>query len=246
METAINIGYSCNLLTDDMLDVFIVEGSSSSEVKAELLRNFETLCQKSHPDNEYGLVITGPALGHALEPDIEHDLLKVALKCRAVICCRVTPLQKAQVVQLVKRTQAAVTLSIGDGANDVSMIKEAHIGVGISGEEGTQAVLASDYSIAQFKHLERLLLVHGRWSYFRMCRFLDYFFYKNFAFTLIHFWFAFLCGFSAANVYDPWMITIYNVFFTSFPPLCLGLLDKVSKYFPFDERPRETERYSLC
>ena len=123
METAINIGYSCNLLTDDMLDVFIVEGSSSSEVKSELLRNYETLCQKSHPDNEYGLVITGPALGHALEPDIEHDLLKVALKCKAVICCRVTPLQKAQVVQLVKRTQAAVTLSIGDGANDVSMIK---------------------------------------------------------------------------------------------------------------------------
>lgn len=76
-------------------------------------------------------------------------------------------------------------------------ISAAHIGVGISGQEGMQAVLASDYSIAQFRFLERLLLVHGRWSYYRMCKFLRYFFYKNFAFTLCHIWFAFFCGFSA-------------------------------------------------
>ena len=76
-------------------------------------------------------------------------------------------------------------------------ISAAHIGVGISGQEGMQAVLASDYSIAQFRFLERLLLVHGRWSYYRMCKFLRYFFYKNFAFTLCHFWYAFFCGFSA-------------------------------------------------
>lgn len=73
----------------------------------------------------------------------------------------------------------------------------AHIGVGISGQEGMQAVLASDYSFAQFRYLQRLLLVHGRWSYFRMCNFLGYFFYKNFAFTLVHFWYGFFCGFSA-------------------------------------------------
>lgn len=73
----------------------------------------------------------------------------------------------------------------------------AHIGVGISGQEGIQAVLASDYSFSQFKFLQRLLLVHGRWSYLRMCKFLCYFFYKNFAFTMVHFWFGFFCGFSA-------------------------------------------------
>jgi P-type E1-E2 ATPase len=119
------------------------------------------------------------------------------LSGKSVICCRVTPLQKAMVVELIKKNKKAVTLAIGDGANDVSMIKAAHIGVGISGQEGMQAVLASDYSIAQFRFLERLLLVHGRWSYYRMCKFLRYFFYKNFAFTLCHFWFAFFCGFSA-------------------------------------------------
>lgn len=73
----------------------------------------------------------------------------------------------------------------------------ADIGVGISGQEGIQAVLASDYSFSQFRFLQRLLLVHGRWSYLRMCRFLCYFFYKNFAFTMVHFWFGFFCGFSA-------------------------------------------------
>jgi P-type E1-E2 ATPase len=69
--------------------------------------------------------------------------------------------------------------------------------VGISGQEGQQAVLASDFSIGQFRYLERLLLVHGRWSYYRISKFLRYFFYKNFASTLCHFWFAFFCGFSA-------------------------------------------------
>lgn len=125
------------------------------------------------------------------------SFIEVASQCKAVICCRVTPLQKALVVELVKRTKKAVTLAIGDGANDVSMIKAAHIGVGISGQEGMQAVLASDYSIAQFRYLERLLLVHGRWSYYRMCKFLRYFFYKNIAFTFGHFWYAYFCGFSA-------------------------------------------------
>lgn len=109
-----------------------------------------------------------------------------------------------------------------------------------------QAVLASDYSIAQFRFLERLLLVHGRWSYYRMCKFLRYFFYKNFAFTLCHFWFAFFCGFSAQvryinptrpgttskfsfflqTVFDPMFIAVYNLFYTSMPVLALGIFDQ--------------------
>ena len=90
-----------------------------------------------------------------------------------------------------------VTLAIGDGANDVTTTKAENTGVGISGHEDMQAVLASDYSTAQFRFLQRLLLVHGRLSYYRMCKFLRYFFYKNFAFIFCHFWFAFFCGFSA-------------------------------------------------
>lgn len=149
------------------------------------------------PSGGFALVISGHSLAHALCPNREQLFLAVASQCKSVICCRVTPLQKALVVDLVKRHKKVITLSIGDGANDVPMLKMAHIGVGISGQEGMQAVLASDFSVAQFSYLERLLLVHGRWSYFRMCKFLRYFFYKNFSFTLCNLWYAFFCGFSA-------------------------------------------------
>uniref|UniRef100_A0A671MIP7 Phospholipid-transporting ATPase n=1 Tax=Sinocyclocheilus anshuiensis TaxID=1608454 RepID=A0A671MIP7_9TELE len=200
LETAMNIGYSCNILRDDMNEVFIISGHT--------------------------MFVCCYLKAHALEADLEQILVDVACLCKTVICCRVTPLQKALVVELIKRHKRAVTLAIGDGANDVSMIKTAHIGVGISGQEGMQAVLASDYSFAQFRYLQRLLLVHGRWSYHRMCNFLCYFFYKNFAFTLVHFWYGFLCGFSAQTVYDQWFITLFNIVYTSLPVLAMGLFDQ--------------------
>uniref|UniRef100_A0A6Q2YKE1 Phospholipid-transporting ATPase n=1 Tax=Esox lucius TaxID=8010 RepID=A0A6Q2YKE1_ESOLU len=194
-ETAENIGYSCNMLREEMTEVFIVAGNTAEEA-------------------------------YALEKDMQKELLRTACMCQTVICCRVTPLQKAQVVELVKKYKQAITLAIGDGANDVSMIKAAHIGVGISGQEGMQAVLSSDYSFAQFRYLQRLLLVHGRWSYLRMCKFLRYFFYKNFTFTLVHFWYGFFCGFSAQTVYDEWFITLYNLVYTALPVLGLSLFDQ--------------------
>ncbi|XP_055843321.1 probable phospholipid-transporting ATPase IM [Episyrphus balteatus] len=303
-ETAINIGYSCQLLTDDFVDVFIVDGTSFDEVEKQLklfkesvkivnkfhpnppiVDNLTTSFNKSnqnglssmneskptvpsppaisvvtfsaecnemydemernsakvHIDTEervgFAIVVNGHSLVHCLSPELESRFLDIAGQCKSVICCRVTPLQKALVVELIKRSRNAVTLAIGDGANDVSMIKAAHIGVGISGQEGLQAVLASDYSIAQFRYLERLLLVHGRWSYYRMCKFLRYFFYKNFAFTLCHCWYSFFCGFSAQTVFDPMFISVYNLFYTSLPVLALGVFeqdvsDKHSVEFP--------------
>uniref|UniRef100_A0A7N6B3X7 Phospholipid-transporting ATPase n=1 Tax=Anabas testudineus TaxID=64144 RepID=A0A7N6B3X7_ANATE len=177
-------------------------------------------------NGEYGLVINGHSLAYALEPSIELEFLRTACMCKSVMCCRVTPLQKAQVVELVKKYKQVVTLAIGDGANDVSMIKAAHIGVGISGQEGMQAVLSSDFSFAQFRFLQRLLLVHGRWSYLRMCKFLRYFFYKNFTFTFVHFWYGFFCGFSAQTVYDELFITLYNLMYTALPVLGMSLFDQ--------------------
>ncbi|XP_065797299.1 probable phospholipid-transporting ATPase IM isoform X2 [Muntiacus reevesi] len=251
-ETAINIGYACNMLTDDMNDVFIIAGNTAAEVREELRKAKENLFGQNRSfsnghvvfekkqsleldsvveetvTGDYALIINGHSLAHALESDVKNDLLELACMCKTVVCCRVTPLQKAQVVELVKKYRNAVTLAIGDGANDVSMIKSAHIGVGISGQEGLQAVLASDYSFAQFRYLQRLLLVHGRWSYVRMCKFLCYFFYKNFAFTLVHFWFGFFCGFSAQTVYDQWFITLFNIVYTSLPVLAMGIFDQIA------------------
>ncbi|XP_017324395.1 phospholipid-transporting ATPase ID isoform X1 [Ictalurus punctatus] len=269
-ETAVNIGYSCKMLTEDMTEIFIVNGHTVQSVRADLRKarermmesartrdggkeaetqelgnGFESDAAKQIPNlekgaqpqslptlvlesigGEFALVISGHSLAHALESDMEQEFLETACACKAVICCRVTPLQKALVVELIKRHKKAVTLAIGDGANDVSMIKTAHIGVGISGQEGIQAVLASDYSFSQFRFLQRLLLVHGRWSYLRMCRFLCYFFYKNFAFTMVHFWFGFFCGFSAQTVYDQYFITLYNIVYTSLPVLAMGIFDQ--------------------
>ncbi|KAM4528209.1 phospholipid-transporting ATPase IC-like [Odontesthes bonariensis] len=154
------------------------------------------------------------------------DFVDMACECESVICCRVTPKQKANVVSLVKKYKKAVTLSIGDGANDVNMIKTADIGVGISGQEGMQAVMSSDYAFAQFRYLQRLLLVHGRWSYIRMCKFLRFFFFKNFAFTLVHFWYSFFSGYSSQIAYEDWFITLYNLAYSSMPVLLVGLLDQ--------------------
>ncbi|KAI2664891.1 Phospholipid-transporting ATPase ID [Labeo rohita] len=236
-ETAENIGYSCNLLREEMNDVFIVAANSPEEIRPEteqdkllipefILGNTPKVVQDENVNGEYGLVINGHSLAYALESNMELEFLRTACMCKTVICCRVTPLQKAQVVELVKKYKKAVTLAIGDGANDVSMIKAAHIGVGISGQEGMQAVLSSDFSFAQFRFLQRLLLVHGRWSYLRMCKFLRYFFYKNFTFTFVHFWYAFFCGFSAQTVYDEGFITLYNLVYTALPVLGMSLFDQ--------------------
>ncbi|KAF4025467.1 hypothetical protein G4228_017347, partial [Cervus hanglu yarkandensis] len=258
-ETAVNIAYACNIFEDEMDEIFIVEGNNNETVGRELRSAREKMKPDSLlesdpvnsylatkpqppfkipeevPNGSYGLIITGYSLAHALEGNLELELLRTACMCKGVICCRMTPLQKAQVVELVKKYKRAVTLAIGDGANDVSMIKGiiswgsfavAHIGVGISGQEGMQAMLSSDYALSQFRYLQRLLLVHGRWSYNRMCKFLSYFFYKNFAFTLVHVWYAFYSGFSAQTVYDTWFITFYNLVYTSLPVLGLSLFDQ--------------------
>uniref|UniRef100_A0A8C5HWM0 Phospholipid-transporting ATPase n=1 Tax=Gouania willdenowi TaxID=441366 RepID=A0A8C5HWM0_GOUWI len=205
-ETAENIGYSCNMLREEMKEIFVVAANT-----AEGTPVMSTSCLPQ---------------AYALDKSLQMELLRTACMCQTVICCRVTPLQKAQVVQLVKKYKQAITLAIGDGANDVSMIKAAHIGVGISGQEGMQAVLSSDFSFGQFRYLQRLLLVHGRWSYLRMCKFLQYFFYKNFTFTFVHFWYAFFCGFSAQTVYDEWFITLYNLVYTALPVLGLSIFDQ--------------------
>uniref|UniRef100_A0A671TAZ2 Phospholipid-transporting ATPase n=1 Tax=Sinocyclocheilus anshuiensis TaxID=1608454 RepID=A0A671TAZ2_9TELE len=230
-ETAENIGYSCNMLREEMKEIFIVAANTAEEVREDrLLGKKSQVVEDEKVDGEYGLVINGHSLvreiAFALQKDMHLELLRTACMCQTVICCRVTPLQKAQVVELVKKHKKAVTLAIGDGANDVSMVKTAHIGVGISGQEGMQAVLSSDFSFAQFRYLQRLLLVHGRWSYLRMCKFLRYFFYKNFTFTFVHFWYGFFCGFSAQTVYDEWFITLYNLVYAALPVIGLSLFDQ--------------------
>lgn len=184
------------------------------------------------------LVIDGKSLAFALEKDLEKDFLDLAVMCKAVVCCRVSPLQKALVVKLVKRHLKAILLAIGDGANDVSMIQAAHVGVGISGMEGMQAARSADVSIGQFKYLRKLLLVHGSWSYQRLSKVILYSFYKNIALYMTQFWYVFQNAFSGQVIYESWSITFYSVFFTVAPPFVLGVFDQFVNARLLDRYPQ--------
>ncbi|KAM6236028.1 phospholipid-transporting ATPase IK [Porphyrio hochstetteri] len=265
-ETAMNVGYACKLLTDDME---ILEEKEISEIleaywvsNNNLSDHGEAVCSghlaQQHPEascnRNRALIISGDFLDKILHPGevlkgktgrlrrwlagcravdsqeqgspVEKAFVDLATSCQAVICCRVTPKQKALIVQLVKKHKKVITLAIGDGANDVNMIKTADIGVGISGLEGLQAVQCSDYALAQFRFLQRLLLVHGRWAYLRICKFLRYFFYKTFAGLMAQLWFAFHNGFTAQPLYEGWFLALYNIFYTAYPVLSMGLLEQ--------------------
>ncbi|KAF8077570.1 phospholipid-translocating ATPase [Lyophyllum atratum] len=174
------------------------------------------------------LVIDGAALDHALADEKNKGLLlKLATQCEGVICCRTSPLQKALVVRLVKDGLGAMTLAIGDGANDVSMIQSADVGVGISGEEGLQAVNSSDYAIAQFRFLKRLILVHGHWSYARNGNMILNFFYKNIVCIGVLWWFQIYCAWSSNYVFEYTFLLFWNSFWTLCPVIAIGLFDRI-------------------
>ncbi|KAF5445365.1 hypothetical protein F2P56_034416 [Juglans regia] len=244
METAINIGFACSLLRQGMKQIVI--SSETQEIKAlekvgdkttvaeafkenvrhQISEGKKLLSTSTQNSGALALIIDGKSLAFALEYDVKDMFLELALGCASVICCRSSPKQKALVTRLVKITTGNTTLAIGDGANDVGMLQEADIGVGISGVEGMQAVMSSDIAIAQFRYLERLLLVHGHWCYRRISSMICYFFYKNIAFGFTLFFFEAYASFSGQPTYNDWYLSLYNVFFTSLPVIALGVFDQ--------------------
>ncbi|KAJ2785942.1 aminophospholipid translocase [Coemansia interrupta] len=238
-ETAINIGYSCKLIQEDF-SLIICNETTHWETKEFLQRKLDAI-REGHGSNidfeALALIIDGRSLDFALEKDVELLFLELATLCKAVICCRVSPLQKALVVKLVKRRRKAILLAIGDGANDVSMIQAAHVGIGISGQEGLQAARSADFAIAQFRYLRKLLLVHGAWSYHRLSKMILFSFYKNIALYITQFWFALFNVFSGQTIYESWSITFYTVFFTVMPPFAIGVFDQFLNARSLDRYP---------
>ncbi|KAF9929708.1 hypothetical protein FBU30_001276 [Linnemannia zychae] len=176
---------------------------------------------------QHALIVDGSALKVLLDDlDARKDLIKLSDVCFSVICCRVSPLQKALVVELIRRGKKVVCLAVGDGANDVSMIQAANIGVGIAGQEGMQAAMASDYSITQFRFLRKLILVHGHWGYMRIAEMILNFFFKNVIWVATVLWFQIYCGFSAMLFYDYTFVSLYNLMLTAVPVLVLGATDQ--------------------
>ncbi|CAN6178170.1 unnamed protein product [Urochloa humidicola] len=245
METAINIGFACSLLRQGMTqiiitleqpDIIALEKNGDKETiakasKQKVMDQIEDGIEQIPPSTQistasFALIIDGKSLTYALEDDVKFKFLDLAIKCASVICCRSSPKQKALVTRLVKQVTHKVTLAIGDGANDVGMLQEADIGVGISGAEGMQAVMASDVAVAQFRFLERLLLVHGHWCYRRISVMICYFFYKNVTFGVTIFLYEAFASFSGKPAYNDWFLSLYNVFFTSLPVIALGVFDQ--------------------
>jgi len=226
-ETAINIGKSCRLLQEGM-DLIILNADSLEESKKEISENLKLFQEKGTvgQSNPAAVIIDGKSLMHALHPDVRKNLIDLCTSCKSVICCRVSPIQKAEMVQLVREHTGAISLAIGDGANDVAMIQKADVGVGISGNEGLQAANSADFAIGQFRFLARLLFVHGAWNYSRNSKVILYSFYKNITLYVIELWFAIYNYWSGQVIYERWTIGMYNILFTFLPPIALGLFDK--------------------
>lgn len=228
LETAQNIAFSCRLLAHTFDIVRIVDSDRNA-----LLQHLTKTIRKHEKDiggtsETLAILVDGRTLSIILSDlNLRFLFLTLAKMAKTVVACRVVPAQKADLVRLIRSsTPEPMTLAIGDGANDVAMIQEAHVGVGIIGNEGMQAVRASDYAIAQYRFLARLLLVHGRWSYLRISQLILYSFYKNMTFVLILFFFNFSNGFTGTTLFESWLSTAWNVIFTFLPILALGIFDQ--------------------
>ncbi|XP_050933333.1 phospholipid-transporting ATPase IF isoform X1 [Lates calcarifer] len=245
-ETAVSVSLSCGHFHRTMNILELLQQRSDNEC-AEQLRRLARRIKEDHVI-QHGLVVDGASLSLALR---EHEKLfmEVCKNCSAVLCCRMAPLQKAKVVRLIKTSpEKPITLAIGDGANDVSMIQEAHVGIGIMGKEGRQAVRNSDYAIARFKFLAKLLLVHGHFYYIRIATLVQYFFYKNVCFITPQFLYQFFCLFSQQTLYDSVYLTLYNICFTSLPILVYSLFEQLVHPHVLQNKPglyRDISKNSL-
>ena len=223
-ETAINIGHSCRLIKDySTVTILDPELGDVGQRIAAMVIDLDN-GQIAHSV----VVVDGHTLGQisASEPLLEL-FLSLAILVDSVICCRASPSQKAFLVSSIRhKVNNAITLAIGDGANDIAMIQEAHVGIGITGKEGLQAARTSDYSIAQFRFLTKLLLVHGRWNYLRTCKYTLGTFWKEMLFYLTQALYQRFAGYTGTSLYESWSLSMFNTLFTSLPVIFLGIFEQ--------------------
>ena len=225
LDTAKNIAISCKLFQNNMKIIEIPEHLSENDLKNEFKKHL-----KSEDFRDESIIMGLLIASEELEKIFANDSLlklffELSVNCLTVVCSRVSPKQKGQVVNLIKKTEKAITLAIGDGANDVGMITEANVGIGIQGKEGTQAARASDFSIRQFSHLKKLLFYHGRESYRKNSWVILYNFYKNVLFVAPMVWSGFTTLFSGITIYDPIIYQFINIIYTSVPPVWFGVFN---------------------
>ena len=231
LETAKNIAKSCKLINEDMVLVLVQYNRilDICEQEKSLINYLKNLIQTQFNNNnkKYCLLINGDTLLNIFESKEAIKLFYTLFnKSDSIICSRVDPQQKAKLVSIIKSSSKKVCLAIGDGANDVGMITEANVGIGIHGLEGSEASRASDYSINQFYHLQKLLLYHGRESYRKNSYYIIYNFYKNIVFVSPMFFYGFLNFFSGITLYEPFLHQLYNVIYSIFPIFYFSIFDR--------------------
>ncbi len=225
LETAVNISNSCKHFTKEMIIIEFSNLNESYLIKEKLDQFIKE--KEINLNLSFALIIDGYTLSYVYEYNLTLDFRLLATKCDAVLCCRMTPAQKALIVKLIKLDkQNPMTCAIGDGANDVSMIQEANVGIGLFGKEGRNAAVSADFAFSKFKYLKRALLVHGYLYYTRASSSVLYFFYKNFVFAMPQAYFACWNAFSTGSLYNSLFLTMYNLILTSVPVFTLGLMEQ--------------------
>lgn len=241
VETAVEIAKSCKLFDSDTNLISIVNEPKAAAVVVEARDN---LCHHhaGSKDSGYGMVLDGASVSRILKDtgEARRALYEMAKKCSSCVCCRLSPMQKRELVELVRtENPQAITLSIGDGANDVPMIQGAHVGIGIRGKEGSASVQASDIAISQFRFLKNLLFCHGRKAYRRMSTFLCFYIYRSIALGWSYIFYACCTYFSGSLAFPEWLDMTFSFVTTS------GVLILVAFDFDFadDEALRRPELY---
>ena len=208
VETAKCISISAGLKKreHEFFELFDVESIG----KLESARDMETKV----------LIIDGVTLSQVLEFH-KAKFIEVAALAAGVICCRVSPTQKTEIVEALQRYTKHRICSIGDGGNDVGMIQAAHVGIGIEGKEGKQASLAADFSITEFKYVFPLIVWHGRLSYLRTAKLSHFIFHRGLVYAVIQALFTIVFYYSAIPIYNGYLMLGYTTFFTSMPVFAL-------------------------
>ncbi|GAB6027859.1 hypothetical protein CHUAL_002077 [Chamberlinius hualienensis] len=239
-ETAVNIAFSCNYFTQEMTILYLTkqrDQDSTIRTLHEVKKKVDQVPLES--EEQLALVVDGGTLAFIFSSMFIMMFQEICSRCKVAICCRMSPIQKAMVVRMIKKSPwRPITAAIGDGANDVAMIQEAHVGLGVMGKEGRQAVRCSDFAFARFRHLQRVLLIHGHYYYVRVAMLVQYSFYKNLAFITPQLYFVFFAYFSAQPLYDGWFLTVYNLLYTSLPILIFGLFEQNISQTRLMENPK--------
>ncbi|XP_070132003.1 probable phospholipid-transporting ATPase IIB isoform X17 [Equus przewalskii] len=232
LEMLRNAGIKIWMLTGDKLETATCIAKSSHLVsRTQDIHTFRPVTSRGEAHLELNafrrkhdcaLVISGDSLEVCLRY-YEHELAELACQCPAVVCCRCSPTQKARIVKLLQQRTGKRTCAIGDGGNDVSMIQAADCGIGIEGKEGKQASLAADFSITQFKHIGRLLMVHGRSSYKRSAALGQFVMHRGLIISTMQAVFSSVFYFASVPLYQGFLMVGYATIYTMFPVFSLVL-----------------------